>query len=123
MTPYAIGDRVVCLDPDDGGFVGTIDRVIDLSFRCDGGGARVRVVVSGGGKLVCVDAEQVRPVMPRDRHDLERWGRWWWLDERPVWVVPGTPLGWADSPWIPWAAPVDPAARWRGPVAPPPEVP
>ena len=110
MTPYTPGTRVVCQHPTDGWRVMTVLDVAD------------ELSVSDGERWGLVPASEVRPAMPRDRADLERWGRWWYLDNEVVSVrigYPGlnvkSPSGWYDGP-------VNSTYPWRGPVAPPPEV-
>jgi hypothetical protein len=112
MSPFKIGDRVVVQHPADGWRVMTVlDIGGDLS-------------VSDGERWGLVPASEVRPAMPRDRHDLERWGPWWWLGDRPVRVIRDDDgwIVWRDEPRRAWSvvAPSDP--MWRGPVARPPEV-
>ena len=113
MSAYTPGTRVVCPDPDGGTFIGTVAHV-DTS-----GGLTVTYSPT---QVVRASVEEVRPVMPRDRADLERWGRWWYLDSEVVEVA----IRAADL--FIWRTGVDDGcaagldADWRGPVAPPPEV-
>ena len=122
VTPYKPGDRVVCPDPDGGLFVGTVRDHLNVSLRDDGADARAHLVVSDGARTVHVPASEVRPAMPRDRVDLERWGRWWYLDDEVVSVRPAYPDLAVVSPSGWWDGPVRPSIPWRGPVARPPEV-
>ena len=111
MSAYTPGTRVVCVD--DPPVIGPVDEVY-------GNGD---LLIFSGPTAIRVGAASVRPAMPRDRADLERWGRWWWRGDRPVlverrddgWMV------WRDEPKRSWPV-VAPSCDWRGPVAPPPEV-
>ena len=111
-APYKIGDRVVCPDPGGRWFVGVVDRLL---FNGD-------FVITDGAGFFRVSASEVRPVMPRDRADLERWGRWWYLDSEVVEVAIRAAglFIWRTGVDDGCAAGLD--ADWRGPVAPPPEV-
>ncbi len=122
MSPFKIGDRVVVQHPADGWRVMTVlDIGGDLS-------------VSDGERWGLVPASEVRPAMPRDRHDLERWGRWWWRAaqgpwlEQPVQVCTQVhndgrvfKIAWHHAGFDEWRTPLD-DGYWRGPVARPPEV-
>jgi len=112
MTPYKPGDRVVVRIPEP--FVGVVH-----CLTIDGA-----VIVEAAGTTWTLAASGVRPAMPRDRHDLDRWGLWWWLEDRVV-LVDGVDkhghiaLFQAGSGAIHSFSPVH---NWRGPVARPPEV-
>jgi hypothetical protein len=110
VTPYKPGDRVVCLRPP--AFVGVIVYI----------GGNGEILIRGGSVHAEVGPDDVCPAMPRDRGDLERWGRWWWLNNKPVWITPGVRLAWTHSPGWPHGNAVTPDGDWRGPVARPPEV-
>jgi hypothetical protein len=112
VTAYKPGDRVVCPDPDGGSFVGAVAHV-DTS-----GGL---TVTYSPAQVVRASPDEVRPAMPRDRHDLIH-GQWWWLNNKPVWITPGVRLAWTHSPGWPHGNAVTPDGDWRGPVARPPEV-
>lgn len=111
-APYPVGSRVVCPDPTGRWFVGTVAHVL---FNGD------HVVTDGAG-FFRVEAHEVRPAMPRDRDDLERWGRWWWIDDEVVEVATRAvgPYIWRTGVEDGSAAGAD--AGWRGPVQPPPVV-
>ena len=101
-APYPIGSRVVCPNPAGRLFVGVVHHV----HNCGD------LTVTDGVAHVRASVEEVRPVMPRDRGDLERWGRWWWRDGEPVRIEQ-----WQGHLWG-----VIPSDKWSGPVQPPPEV-
>lgn len=111
-APFDVGSRVVCPDPTGRWFVGTVTHV----HTC--GDLRV----SYGDGSFRATAGEVRPVMPRDRDDLERWGRWWWIDDEVVEVATRAvgPYIWRTGVEDGSAAGAD--AGWRGPVQPPPVV-
>jgi hypothetical protein len=111
VTPYKPGDRVVAPHPSGPPFVGAVSEVLT-----DGD-----LMVSRGDGVFRVSASEVRPAMPRDRHDLVH-GQWWWLNNKPVWITPGVRLAWTHSPGWPHGTAVTPDGAWAGPVARPPEV-
>ena len=91
------------------------------------------VVVDVGDESAALSPGDLMPAMPRDRHDLERWGRWWWWCDgeaaeavdvttaRPSWTEKGYVLVfWRSGDEV--EQPVHHRHDWRGPVAPPPEV-
>jgi hypothetical protein len=112
LTPYKPGDRVVVEHPSAGWRVMTVlDIGGDLS-------------VSDGEHWGLVPRSEVRPAMPRDRRDLERWGAWWWLEDRVV-LVDGVDKHGHIALWQAGSGAIhslSPAHHWRGPVARPPEV-
>ena len=112
MTPYTPGTRVVVRIPEP--VVGVV--------RCLTAGGMVVVDVGDtSGELV---PDNVVPAMPRDRADLERWGRWWWLEDRAVEVFGFDAYGNIAMYITGNGAPqyLSKVHNWRGPVAPPPEV-
>lgn len=112
MSAYKIGDRVVYLHPSP--TMGTA-----LATEVQG----MVLVDLDDGRELHADPNSLRPAMPRGSDDLDKYGRWWWLGDRPVlaerrddgWMV------WRDEPKRSWPV-VAPSCDWRGPVAPPPEV-
>lgn len=112
MNPFEVGSRVVCPDPTGRRFVGTVTHVHhDGDLR-----------VSYGDGCFRVSAGEVRPVMPRDRDDLVKYGRWWWVGDEAVEVAIRAvgPYIWRTGVEDGCAAGAD--ADWRGPVQPPPVV-
>jgi hypothetical protein len=111
VTAYKPGDRVVCPDPDGGSFVGAVAHV-DTS-----GGL---TVTYSPAQVVRASPDEVRPAMPRDLADVERWGDWWYIEGRPVHVV-ATIRGFRLEDLVHGSMSIA-ALDWRGPVARPPEV-
>ncbi|MEK9811193.1 MAG: hypothetical protein VW362_12145 [Candidatus Nanopelagicales bacterium] len=112
MTPYKIGDRVVYLHPSP--TMGTA-----LAPEVQG----MVLVDLDDGRELHADPNSLRPAMPRDRHDLERWGDRWWVGDNAAWVTCWlSGAVWFRTPERPYARPVSELDDWRGPVAPPPKV-
>lgn len=107
-TRFEIGSRVVCPDPTGRWFVGTVTHV----HTC--GDLRV----SYGAGCFRVSAGEVRPVMPRDQADIDKYGRYWWRGDR----IGGFGLNREYFFYDNTFDRVDPSDDWRGPVQPPPEV-
>lgn len=108
MTPHKPGDRVIVRIPEP--VIGVVH-----CLTIDGA-----VIVEAAGATWTLAASGVRPAMPRDASDLERWP-YWYLGDEVVLVRPGlqglvvcSPKGWFGM--------VSAADDWRGPVARPPEV-
>lgn len=123
-APFDVGSRVVCPDPTGRRFVGVVTHVHACSD----------LRVSYGDGAFRASAGEVRPVMPRDRRDLDKYGRWWWRAaigpwlEQPVQVCANVRndghvfrIAWYNASFDDWSTPTD-DGYWRGPVQPPPVV-
>lgn len=111
MTPFKPGDRVIVRIPEP---------VVGVVRGLTPGGD---VVVDAGGTTGTISASDVVPAMPRDRGDIDKYGRlWWWGGEVvDVWIRrDGVGLYRGVGDTASWR--VRPESDWRGPVGSPPEV-
>lgn len=106
MSPFKVGDRVVVHIPEP--VVGVV--------RCLTAGGDV--VVDAGSTSAEVAASGVRPAMPRDQADIDKYGRYWWRGDKVGQFGISREYFFYDNTFDK----VDPKDDWRGPVARPPEV-
>ena len=107
-APYPIGSRVVCPNPAGRLFVGL---VVDIYANGD-------LLVDDPARTVRASVEEVRPVMPRDQADIDKYGRYWWRGDK----IGEFGLSRNYFFYAHGFDAVDPKHDWRGPVQPPPEV-
>ena len=107
-APFEVGDRVVCPDPDDGWFIGTVAHIDGV----------VLTVTYSPTQVVRARAEEVRPVMPRGPEDIDKYGRYWRRGDK----IGGFGLNREYFFYDNTFDKADPSDDWRGPVQPPPEV-